>query len=143
MWAGGQAGRQTDRQATWRVSSTRLSALQPQLFWKGGLLSAGIALVPSRRRTFSPNPHLPLHQSEAWRHLSHCTPLCNCQLHLTTLSTSGRSVRLLARRFGKQYDKNGDYIRHFLPVLKVRARGWACGGCCRGWGALDVVHRLT
>ena len=29
-----------------------------------------------------------------------------------------------AASFGKQYDKNGDYIRHFMPVLKV---GW--GGC--------------
>ena len=26
-----------------------------------------------------------------------------------------------SNRFGKQYDKNGDYIRHFLPVLKVGA----------------------
>ena len=35
-----------------------------------------------------------------------------------------RSVALPrpAVSFGKQYDKNGDYIRHFMPVLKV---GWA------------------
>lgn len=29
-------------------------------------------------------------------------------------------IWVLRCSFGKQYDKNGDYIRHFLPVLKVR-----------------------
>ena len=38
-----------------------------------------------------------------------------------TAATAVPSLPLRTARFGKQYDKNGDYIRHFLPVLKVRA----------------------
>ena len=38
--------------------------------------------------------------------------------------------------FGKQYDPQGDYIRHFLPVLKVRGLRVCLPGV--GWGGLGV-----
>lgn len=53
------------------------------------------------------------------------------------------AFNLPPRRFGKQYDKNGDYIRHFLPALKVGCRlephfsspqtsaCWPLAGCVR------------
>lgn len=42
---------------------------------------------------------------------------------------------LPACSFGKQYDKEGAYIRRFLPVLKV--------GSCAGWGGEGIRHALA
>jgi hypothetical protein len=47
----------------------------------------------------------------------HC---CSCSTYIRCLpQVLARLAAPSCCSFGKQYDKNGDYIRHFLPVLKV------------------------
>jgi hypothetical protein len=46
-------------------------------------------------------------------------PRAHCSSHTNLLRRLLLPVTSCYCSFGKQYDKNGDYIRHFLPVLKV------------------------
>ena len=51
--------------------------------------------------------------------------------------------------FGQKYDKKGEYVRYFLPVLKVRLRNstfmsvcivqcWDCAGLACAWSCVDL-----